>query len=123
MASVLKMQKPEISDTYFGMESGSTPKRSVVPLKITYSKSGIEVKSPQNNVNTGLAYLDSFAIEQDAKEENHLLIVNKGVTKIKFTYPYFKQGVLLSVVGMIGLIGVAMSISQKRPFTYRRKMV
>lgn len=110
-------------DTYFGMESGSTPKRSVVPLEITYSKSGIEVKSPQNNVNTGFAYLDSFAIEQDAKEENHLLIVNKGVTKIKFTYPYFKQGVLLSVVGMIGLIRVAMSISQKRPFTYRRKMV
>ena len=61
--------------------------------------------------------------EHFKNELKDILIVNKGVTQIKFTYPYFKQGVLLSVVGMIGLIGVAMTISQKRPFTYRRKMV
>lgn len=110
-------------DTYFELEEGSTPKRNVVPLEITYSKSGIEIESSENNVNTGLAYLDSFAVKQNVKEENHLLIVEKGITKIEFIYPYLAQGALLSIGGMVGLIVVAMSISQKRPFTCRWKMV
>lgn len=100
-------------DEYFGIEAGSVPQRNVVPVEISYSADGIVIQTQQDNVNTGLAYLDSFSTKQEVKEENHLLIVNKGVTEIHFTYPYFLEGILLSVAGMLVLGISSFCISRK----------
>ena len=83
------------------MDAGTLPKRELVPLEITYSADGIVIQTEQDNVNTGLAYLDSFATNQKAEEENNLLIVGKGTTEIRFTYPYFMEGILLSIAGAV----------------------
>lgn len=91
-------------DEYFGMKAGTLPQRSLVPVEISWSADGIVIQTEQDNVNTGLAYLDSFATEQTVEEENNLLIVGKGTTEIRFTYPYFTEGILLSIVGAAVLI-------------------
>lgn len=92
-------------DKYFGMDAGTVPKRNTVPVEITYSADGIIIETEQNHVNTSLAYLDSFSTKQEVKEENNLLIVNQGVTEIRFTYPYFLEGILLSIAGAVLLVG------------------
>lgn len=111
-------------DKYFGVESGRTPQRTLVPVEITHSSKGIIIETEQNHVNTGLAYLDSFDVDsKNAREENHLLVVDKGVTNICFTYPYFKEGMILTVAGAVVLLLYAICIYQKSPLTCRRKML
>lgn len=110
-------------DEYFGLEAGAAPQCSIVPVEISYLPGGIVIKTEQDNVNTGLAYLDSFSTEQETKEENNLLIVQKGTTEIHFTYPYFAEGMFLTIAGAAVLLFLTICISQKRPFTCARKMV
>lgn len=110
-------------DSYFGIEAGKTPERIVVPMEISYEPYKIIIKTDYDKVNTGLAYLDSFSIKQTAWEKNHLLIVRKGMTEVEFTYPYFKEGMLLSAGGALLLLLSALCVYQKRPFTRLKKMV
>lgn len=109
-------------DAYFGIKAGTAPSRSLVPMEISYAPEGIVIETEAEHVNTGLAYLDSFATEQEVEEKNNLLIVEKGVTEIHFTYPYLVEGVILTIVGIIGLFGSALYL-QKRTLTCRKKMV
>ena len=109
-------------DQYFGLEEGTLPERSLVPIEVTYSPEGIVIETEAEHVNTGLAYLDSFATDQEVAEENNLLVVEKGVTEIHFTYPYLTEGVILTITGVIGLFLFGMCL-QKRTLTCRKKMV
>lgn len=91
-------------DDYLKTEPGVTPERDIVPVDITYSPRGIVIETQQDNVNTALAYLDSFSVDKEVREENNLLVVDQGVTTIQFNYPYFIQGLLLSTGGGILLL-------------------
>lgn len=93
------------------------PERTLVPLAITYEKDGIEIKSMEDQVNTTLAYHDIFTSEQGIYQENQLLYVNKGTTKIRFRYAYLKEGAALSLAGVVGTILYGIWIALR----YRKK--
>ncbi len=78
------------------------PKRKIVPIKVEYLPREIRIKANNNNVNTTIATHDMF--EGNFKVSKRLVIVNKGETVIKMHYPYLKQGIAVTVLGIIFLI-------------------
>lgn len=92
-------------DDYFGMKAGELPERQTVPVDIGYDTSGISIKTEHDNVNTALAYLDSFESSREIREENHLLMADSGTTAISFTYPYLREGMLLTAAGFLLMAG------------------
>lgn len=85
----------------FAIEQGALPQRQLVELTISYSNSGMTITSLKDNVNTTLAFLDSFATTEKVEKKNHLLYVNQGTTRITYHYPYLVEGAILSVVGIL----------------------
>ncbi len=89
----------------FDLEVGETPDRQIVPIEVTYNDREIIIDSEYDNVNTTLANIDIFSSDKEYTEENSLIVVNKGNTVIDMNYPYFIEGLMLSISGFVGLIG------------------
>ncbi len=77
------------------------PAREIVPLEISYGSDTITITSPEEQVNTSLAYHDIFVSKQKLQEKNQLLYVSKGITEITMKYPYLVEGLLLTILGVI----------------------
>ncbi len=80
------------------------PQRTLVPLEIQMGKDHMLIQSPENGVNTTLAYHDIFSSPGVIRERNHLLYVEEGTTLVSFKYPYFWEGLLVTVLGIAGSI-------------------
>ncbi|PJI09515.1 MULTISPECIES: 6-pyruvoyl-tetrahydropterin synthase-related protein [Clostridium] len=95
----------DIMNSVMGTELLNPPQRNIVPLDVKYYKNLIKIKSPKNNVNTTLAFLDAYKGDKGIyKDQNLLNVVKKGETNISITYPYLIQGAVLSILGLIGLV-------------------
>lgn len=90
-----------IMDGLIGNEMEKLPMRRIVPLKITTNANRLEITAEENNVNTTLAYHDIFSSKQDIRKENNLLYVDDGKTVISMSYPYRKEGGILSGIGFL----------------------
>jgi uncharacterized membrane protein len=87
----------------FGLEEGATSHREIVKMDVEYSHKGINVTTYEDNVNTGFAYLDGFRVDKEAKELHHLMVVNEGKTTVTSVYPYFKEGLAMTIFGLVTL--------------------
>ena len=89
-----------------GVSSDELPMREVVGLSVVYGQDGrdITVTSPKDGVNTTIAYQDIFASQSPLKRQNNLLVVDKGTTEIKMSYPYLWQGLAVSAAGLIACV-------------------
>ena len=65
------------------------PDRALVPLDIAHAEDQIIIISPQDQVNTTIAYQDIFDSSEKIHSVHNLLEVNSGETKITLKYPYF----------------------------------
>ena len=92
-----------ISET-LNMEENALPNRELVNINLTYKKDLIIIDTPVEGVNTTIAFQDNFVFNDSLKKENNLLIVTKKYTEIKLVYPYLKQGILVTVLGIIGIL-------------------
>lgn len=90
-----------IMDNAMQLNPAELPERSVVPISVRYSHNEITIDSDRDGVNTTIAYHDNFESSQEIRRVNNLLTVNKGVTTITMSYPYFKQGMALTLVGIV----------------------
>lgn len=97
-----------------GIEESYLPQRELVDLKIQYSNNAISIFSGEDNVNTTLAFLDAYKSNNLIWGRNSLLYVNKGETKIKITYPYLFQGIVVSLIGITIFIIVFIVIDKRR---------
>lgn len=77
------------------------PEREIVPLEITYGKNTITIVSPEDNVNTSLAYHDIFESDRPISVQNNLTVVDKGTTVITLKYPYLYPGLAVSGLGVL----------------------
>lgn len=93
-------------DEVFGLSNGSTPSRQVVPITTMFSYEGVEIVSEVGDVNIGVANLDGFVSNRNVKEENHLVVVGEGTTKLRATYPHLFPGVIVSIVGWVLLVSL-----------------
>lgn len=77
------------------------PRRALVSLEVTYSYTGVTVTSPEDGVNTTLAYHDGFQSDGEIQERNHLLVVQKGTTAITLGYPHLRLGLSVSAASLL----------------------
>lgn len=98
------------------LRSDEYPKREIVPYDISYSKNQITITIDRDDVNTGLAWHDSFASEQEIYSKNHLTFVKAGRTEISLTYPYLTAGIAVSIVAVILIAGYSLHLRRQQEF-------
>jgi len=81
----------------------NVPERTLVPVEITYSGNHIRIDTEYNNVNTCIAYHDNFEVRdgREVRKNNNLTYVDAGVTAIDLSFPYFWQGMAVTMVGVV----------------------
>lgn len=88
----------EIYDGLFGLDQDVLPERELVPVQITYQGNSLSIKA-DSDVNTTLAYHDTFICDKEVTEQNQLLYVKKGTTDISIKPAYLGAGAFLIFVG------------------------
>ncbi len=96
------------------MDENSLPARELININLTYKKDMIIIDTPAEGVNTTIAFQDNFVFNDSIKKENNLLIVTKKHTEIKLIYPYLKQGILVTAIGIIGILTLYLLIIRKK---------
>ncbi len=89
----------------FDISSDDLPEREIVPYTVAYGQDRITIHAEQADMNTSLAYHDSFKASQPIYAQNHLLYVGAGETVIYLTYPYLGWGILVSLAAALLIIG------------------
>lgn len=83
-----------------GLSPSELPQRQIVPLEIEYDKNSITIVSPEDGVNTALAYHDIFRSDRALEWKNNLTVVDQGTTVIEMVYPHFWAGLAVSLAGV-----------------------
>ena len=77
------------------------PQRTIIPLEVSVSDWEITVTSPEDGVNSTLAFHESFDSDQPLVAKNNLAVVGAGTTRIRLTYPYLLPGALISLGALL----------------------
>ena len=80
------------------------PKREMIPYTIQYNEDSITLTAEESDLNTGLAWHDSFAANREIYGKNHLTYVSSGTTVISFIHPYRREGIAASLAGAVLLL-------------------
>lgn len=80
------------------------PKREIIPYTVQYQEKGITLTAEADELNTGLAWHDSFSANREIYGKNHLTYIRSGTTVISFTHPYWKEGAAVSLAGLVLLL-------------------
>ena len=110
----------EIVDT----STDTLPSHVIVPLSVTYAQDQITVQTPDREsltasglnteqVNSTLSYHDIFSSDQKITRRGNLLYVEPGTTVIRLRYPYFKEGSVMSITGLVAITFFLLAISKK----------
>lgn len=83
------------------VDANELPKRTIVPIEISYDTNQITIVSKEDNVDTTLAYHDIFSGNNEILSKRQLLYVNKGTTVITMKYPYLAQGLAMTFFSLI----------------------
>jgi len=102
-----------ILNTVMDLREDNLPDREIVPVTVDYDKNKITIRSEFDNVNTTLAYQDIFESDQPIRSMNNLLIVDRGTTVIRMTYPHLAGGLLVTLFGVLAEIATAFLIFRK----------
>ncbi len=86
------------------LSSDELPEREIVPYTVQYGSDRITVTADRDDVNTGLAYHDSFTSDQDIYSKNHLTYVKSGTTVISLKYPYLNRGIAVTVTAALFIL-------------------
>jgi uncharacterized membrane protein len=70
-----------------------------VPINIEYESKAITVTSDEK-VHTSIAYQDNFSSDKELTNDNNLLTVDAGTTRINIFYKDFYEGLILSLIGI-----------------------
>jgi len=87
--------------TVIGMLKDSVPQREIVPIDIRVDDNHITINTPGGDINTTLADLDAFETSEGTHSVHNLLHVTEQTTEITVSYPYWKEGLAVSAIGLI----------------------
>ncbi len=106
------MNAEKIMQWVIGMQPGHLPAKELYPIDITYRPDGISIHSDYDMVKTGIAFHDNFSSGKSFYNDDHILVVQRGDTDIRFVYPYFKQGILVTIFGILTMISFLIYIER-----------
>lgn len=90
-----------VLDRILGLSSDRLPVRELVPLQVQYGHNTITIESKKDNVNSTVAFQDTFQSDSRIWSRNHLLCVNAGTTVITMRYPNLVLGIIISILGIV----------------------
>lgn len=104
----------KIVEDILGASPEDLPERTLVPINKEITDDGMVISvsdAPADIadgavINTTLAYQDIFVSDSEISDENNLLCVGTGVTRIKFKYPKLGVGILFSLAGVLGMAAI-----------------
>lgn len=103
----------ELLSDIFGISNEELPERELVPLTVLYEDGQIVIHSKQDGVNTTLADIDIFSSDREYRTENHLIVVDAGTTVLTMHYPYWKEGVAVTALGVLAYMGYIFYLYRK----------
>lgn len=105
----------ELVSEVFGISEDELAVREIVPIRVEYENEKITIESPRDNVGTTLADIaDIFVSDREYESKNHMITVDEGVTVIYMKYPYFAQGLVVSILGLFMLFAVIVCFHKNR---------
>ena len=104
----------KIVEDILGASPEDLPERTLVPISKEITDDGMVISvsdAPADIadgavINTTLAYQDIFVSDSEIADENNLLCVGTGVTRIEFKYPKLGVGILFSLAGVFGMAAI-----------------
>ncbi len=111
----------ELLSDIFGVTQEELPERRLVPLSVAFEDKRIIIQSECEDVNTALANIDIFRSDREVKETNHLITVGKGTTVLSMNYPYFKEGLAVSFLGVVLFIGYMIYFVRREKYCENKK--
>ena len=104
-------------------ETDTNVSYKIVPLTITYDTHGMTIKTDQD-VCTNVAYQDNFVSDQKFGVKNELITVKAGTTRIRYVYVYFKEGLIVTLIGIFATIFLWILLFKKKwdPLVPLRKL-
>lgn len=105
----------KLLDRAIALPGRSLPSRTAVPLRINYHTRGLEIVSPAEGVNTTLTWHDSLTSDRPLEDDNGLLRVGEGTTAVALRYPQPVPGALISLAGLVVLLGAWAGYRQDMP--------
>ena len=89
---------------FLDVSSSELPRRKTVPLSIDVEGDTVTIESDVSAVDTTLASLECMdARSGSAWTAENLIHVGRGKTVIELGYPYLRQGLAVSILGVVGL--------------------
>lgn len=97
----------QLLNAVFLVDAQEYPSRELVELDVEYGINRIVISSPSHCVNTTMAdIVDIFTSDTVYENRHNMIMVDRGKTVIRMHYPYFGQGLTVSILGLICLIGI-----------------
>lgn len=88
-----------------GLKANRTPERTVVKMDAKQVGNILNIKCEKEGTVTGIAGLDSFkSIKGSYTIVDNLIKAHSKELALKIAYPYFKEGLLLSMLGLAAFI-------------------
>lgn len=106
-------QVKELLGQYINLDERVLPERKIVPLDIKYGKEKITITSDYDDVNTTLAWQDTFVSDKPIRSKMNQLYVDKGVTVITMKYPHLAEGIIVTVVGIVAEVLICLWIFER----------
>lgn len=90
-------------DEAMGLSSEDLPNPEVVPIKIERAPGQIVVSTQADKVNCNLASVEALEPDRIVVTEESLWVVNQGDTVFRIVSPGRREGLVISIAGLIGL--------------------
>lgn len=109
----------QMFESILGKPKNTLPNRQTGKLQIQYNGTRLQIQSEYDNMNTAVAFQDTFYSKQEINNKNHMLQVNQGETTISFSYRENKIGCLLAVVYLL-ILGIYQIFSRYHKRKYQK---
>lgn len=103
------------------VEQEELPERTIVPLSVTFDERKITIDSDYEGVNTALANIDIFRSNRETEEAGNLIVVGKGTTVLTMQYPYFREGLAVTLLGFAVFVGYLIYLYRRNGSEKERK--
>lgn len=102
------------------LSSEELPQPVIVPIQVERDSSRITVHAEDDRVNCNIAGVDTLEADRIITTQENLLVVNQGDTTLRIVYTGHREGMFLSIIGIIvlGILWIAIYVLLENDGTY-----
>ena len=99
-------------DEEMSLSSEELPQPVIVPVQIERDSSRITVHAQNDRVNCNIAGVDALEADRIITMQENLLVVNQGNTTLRIVHTGHKEGMALSILGIVilGIMWIAIYV-------------